>query len=179
MFLKRILPIIVISLASLIAYCRYKEPCVGNIDLTHQNGLQGVFYIKVERKLEKCNFVPGAYYIFSSRRESQANWQEIMTFRHDDPIDVPKDNIQIVNEKVAVIFMGWKAAVTYDAGKNWNLWNAEKDIPNWKCCNYGLIEKINIDENGNGSMLLDPIPNRNESKELYTSDFGKSWKYTK
>jgi len=68
MFLRRILPIVVILLASLIVFCRYKEPCIGNVDLTRQNGWQGVFDVKAERKLEKCSFVPGAYYVFSSRQ---------------------------------------------------------------------------------------------------------------
>jgi len=102
-----------------------------------------------------------------------------MTFRHDDPIDISSENIHIVNDKVAFVFLGWKAAVTSDAGMTWNLWSAEKDIVNWRGVNYGLIEKINMLENGNGTMILDPIPDRNEPKELYTSDFGKTWKETK
>jgi hypothetical protein len=179
MFLRRILPIVVILLAGLIAFCRYKEPCIGNVDLTRQNGWQGVFDVKAERKLEKCSFVPGAYYVFSSRQGQLENWQEIMTFRHDDPIDISSENIHTVNDKVAFVFLGWKAAVTSDAGMTWNLWSAEKDIVNWRGVNYGLIEKINMLENGNGTMILDPIPDRNEPKELYTSDFGKTWKETK
>ncbi len=174
MFLKRILPTIIILMAGLISFS-----CIGEVDKTFQNGWQDDFEVKVERKLEKYGFVPGAYYIFSSRHSKSENWQEIMTFRHDDPLDIPKESIQIINDKVAVVFMGWKAAVTSDAGKTWDIWNAEKDILDWKGVNYGLIEKITMAEDGNGIMILDPIPNRNEPKELYTTDFGKTWKQTK
>jgi hypothetical protein len=179
MFFKRILPVSIIFLASVIGFCRYKTPCVGNIDITHQNGWQGIFDVKVERKREKCGFVPGAYYTFSSREGNSENWREIMTFRHDDPIDVSSENIHIVNDKIAFVFMGWKAAVTSNAGKTWNLWSAEKDVVNWKGVNYELIEKINMSENGNGIMILNPIPDRNEPKMLFTTDFGKTWNQTK
>lgn len=179
MFLKRILPISIVLLASLIVFWRYQNICIQNTDQTYQNGWQGVFDVKVERRLEKCSFVPGAYYIFSSRQENSNNWREIMTFRHDDPIDVSDENIHIINDKIAFVFMGWKAAVTSDGGKNWNLWNAEKDIQNWQCCNYGMIEKLRISENGEGIMIFNPIPSGNEPKELSTYDFGKTWKQTK
>ena len=179
MFLKRILPISIILLASLIIFWRYQSPCLHNTDQTFQNGWQNVFDVKIERKIERCSFVPGAYYVFSSRQGNSENWREVMTFRHDDLVDISSSNIQIINDKIAFVFIGWKAAVTTDAGKTWNLWNAEKEIPNWQCCNYSLIEELRMSGNGEGGMNLDPIPGRNEPKELSTSDYGKTWKQTK
>lgn len=179
MFLKRIFPISIILLACLVVFLRYQTPCIENTDYTLQNGWQGIFDVKVERKREKCSFVPGAYYVFSSRQGSSENWQEIMTFRHDDPIEVPDKNVRIVNDKVALIFMGWKSAVTLDSGKTWNLWDAEKEIPNWQCCPYGLIKEVTMSENGEGIIILDVRPGKNQPKELFTSDFGKTWKQTK
>ena len=179
MFLKRILPISIILIACAVVFLRYQSPCLEKTNLTYQNGWQDAFDIKAERKLEKCSFVPGAYFVFSSRQGSSENWREIMTFRHDDPTNITDKNIQIVNNKIAFVFTGWKAAVTSDAGKTWNLWDAEKDIPNWKGVNYGLIEEIRMSENGEGIMTLNPIPDRNEPKQLFTSDFGRTWKQTK
>ncbi len=169
----------VILVAGLISFCRYQSPCIKNADITHQNGWQDVFDVKAERKLESCSFVPGAYYVFSARQANSAEWREVMTFRHDDPKENFGESIQIVNSKVAFIFMGWKSAITFDSGKTWNLWNAEEDIENWKGVNYRLIEKMSVSENGEGVMILNPLPDRNEPKELYTSDFGKTWKQTK
>ena len=182
MFLKRILPISIILLACLISFWRFQNPCIENVDKTYQNGWQGSFDIKVERIPETCSFgtaFAGANFIFSARQSGSNDWQEIITFRHDTPIDISSKNIRIVNDKIAFVFMGRKAAVTSDAGKTWNLWDAKKDIENWKGANYEFIEKINMSENGDGIMILDSIPNKNEPKELFTSNFGKTWKQTK
>ncbi len=181
MILKRILPISVILLAVLAAFCRYQEPCLGNIDITHQNGWQGIFVIKVERRLEKCKLLPGAHYTFLSRRGNSENWQEIMTFRYDDPIGVSSENIHIVNDKVAYIFLIDRYAVTTDSGKTWKIWDAEKDLTDWKRAedeypNWARIVEINIAENGSGKMKLERLSGKKGLIiELNTDDFGKTW----
>jgi hypothetical protein len=175
MFLKRILPIVIVLIAGLFYFFQKNDFCIGKTNSTYQNGWQGSFEVKVERKPEKCGIVAGAYYIFSSRQGASGNWQDIMMFRHDDPIDIPKENLQIVNDKVAFVFMGWKAAITSDAGKTWNLFDAEKSSEFRNLVNYRLIEKVEILPNGTGKMILDPVSNEDKTIELYTSDFGKNW----
>ncbi len=148
--------------------------CEGEVDRVYEDGRQDVFVVKIEKRPETCGFVAGAYYKFLTQYKS-GDWKEIMTFRHDDPIDPSSKNIQIINERIAVVSMGWKAAVTSDSGKTWNLWDAQSDLPNWKAPNYFLIDEITMSQHGEGKMVLDPIQNRNEPKELVTSDFGKTW----
>jgi hypothetical protein len=124
---------------------------------------------------ENGGFVGGAYYVFRSAVEGD-DWKEIMTFRHDDPVAIPRGQIRFVNDDVGYVFMGWMYAVTTDGGSNWSVWNAEKDLPNWRCCNYRLIQDVLIAQDGVGTMRLRPIPQRQgEVPELRTKDYGRHW----
>jgi hypothetical protein len=138
----------------------------------------GKFDIRVTAYAEdNGGFVAGAYYIFESRQIRSGDWHQVMKFRHDDPVPVPRDQIRFVNGQIAFVFMGWMYAVTTDGAKNWSVWNAEQDLPNWQCCNYRLIADVTITENGNGVMRLSPIKDRRgEVPELRTDDYGKHWR---
>jgi hypothetical protein len=125
---------------------------------------------------ENGGFVGGAYYVFESADLGSDKWREIMTFRHDDPLPIPRDQVRFVSDKTANIFMGWMYAVTTDGGSNWSVWSAERDLPNWQCCNYKLIQDVRIEQDGVGIMRLSPIPERRgEVPELHTKDFGQHW----
>jgi len=134
------------------------------------------FKVRVDSHAEENTFVGGAYYVFRSAPSGSDTWREIMTFRHDDPNPIPRDQAQFVNDSVGYVFMGWMYAVTTDGGASWSIWNAEKDLPKWLCCNYGLIASVNLQSDGTGTMILAPIPKRQgEVPQLHTKDFGKHW----
>jgi hypothetical protein len=100
-----------------------------------------------------------------------------MTFRHDDPVPIPRDQVRFVSDQIGFVFMGWMYAVSTDGGKKWSVWNAEHDLPNWECCNYRLITDVTIAGNGSGVMRLSPIRDRRgEVPELHTSDYGRHWR---
>jgi|SRR5215467_5465031 len=124
----------------------------------------------------ESTFVGGAYYDFRATPVNSENWETIMTFRHDDPVPIPRGNVRFVNNEVAYAFMGCKYVITSDSGKTWNLWNAEKDLPGWQCCNYQLIDEVQLNPDGLGRMILKPIRGRRgELPELRTTDFGRHW----
>ncbi|CAN5673502.1 hypothetical protein BH18ACI1_BH18ACI1_14010 [soil metagenome] len=183
MFIKRIVPIGIIFLASIIGFWEYQNPCIESVDYTYQNGWQGEnpFSIKVERIPESCSFaaaIAGANYIFSARHGNSESWQQIMTVHCDDPIDIPRNTIKIVSEKVAYTFMNGGYAVTSDSGKTWTVWDVDK-MPNWNFVDYGYIKEVTVLENGIGSLKLNPSDKHKEVSEFYTSDFGKTWKQIK
>ena len=125
---------------------------------------------------ENGGFVAGATYVFQSAAVGTSDWRDVMKFPHDDPVPIPRDQVRSVNDQVGYVFMGWMYAVTIDRGATWSVWNAEKDLPGWRCCNYRLIQEISIEPDGNGSMKLRPIPGRpGELPELRTRDYGKQW----
>jgi hypothetical protein len=125
---------------------------------------------------ENGGFVGGAYYVFQSAKVGSDDWSEIMTFRHDDPVPIPRDQVRFSNDQIAYLFMGWMFAVTIDGGQSWTVWNATKDLPHWQCCNYRLIQDVTIAVDGTGLMKLNPIPDRRgEVAELHTTDYGHTW----
>jgi len=118
----------------------------------------------------------GAYYVFESRPAGTKEWIAFMNFRHDDPVAIPRSQIRFVGTRISYVFMGWTYAVTTDAGLTWSVWTAEKDLPNWHCCNYRLIRDVTIAEDGQGVMRLNPIQDRGEVPELRTGDYGHHWR---
>ena len=120
--------------------------------------------------------VPGAYYKFESGDAAKNHWREIATFRHDDPLPIPREQVRRVNDGVAYLFMGWMYAVTTDGGKSWSVWNAERDLPAWQCCNYRLIGDVALNADGTGTMTCNVIDSaRGEVPKLLTRDFGRTW----
>jgi hypothetical protein len=100
--------------------------------------------------------------------------REIMTLRHDDQVPIPVNQIEFVNERIGFVFMGWKYAVTTDGGDTWSVWDAKRDLPDWQCCNYGLISAVKVTTDGTGIMKLNPISGRQgEVPELKTKDWGR------
>jgi hypothetical protein len=118
----------------------------------------------------------GRYYEFQSSSAGSQQWVTIMTFRHDDPVSIPREQVRFVDSQIGYVFMGWMYAVTTNGGDTWSVWNAEKDLPGWECCNYGLIQSVSINPQGIGNMILHPIPGRpGEVPLLKTSDYGRHW----
>ena len=176
MIFKRILPITIILLVGLFGYSRFLKPCGGNVDYTFQNGWQDSFAVRVERKPEACGFAPalaGAEYIFSARPEGFGDWRRIMTLRLDAPQDIPKDSINILDEKTAVVFMENKYAVTDDKGKTWTMHDINKD--------FGLknVTDSRISFGKEGFVALNTKVADDAGREFdaphVSHDFGKTW----
>jgi hypothetical protein len=136
------------------------------------------FTIRVTAYSERLSLpgLGGAYYVFDSAQVGSDRWREVLTFIHDDPVTIPRDQIRLVNAQVGYVFMGWMYAVTTDGGTTWSVWNAEKDLPDWQCCNYNLIKDVRVAADGTGRMTLNPISERRgEVPELHTRDYGRHW----
>jgi len=155
--------------------CGRPHPADRPSDVTTVSGPE--FTIKVSTFPEKSGgFVPGVYYRFESLSGTTGRSVSVMQFRHDDDVPIPRENIRFLGPKIAFLFMGWKYAVTTDGGTQWHVWNAETDLPEWQCCNYGLIRTVELSTSGAGKMVLKPIAGRRgEVPELVTSDFGRHW----
>jgi hypothetical protein len=159
--MKRIISITLVVFSLIVAGCNSKPFSQrGSIFETYNSDWQGKTMLRV----------------FESSVNGTDNWQEITTFRHDDPISFPKENIKILNENIGYFFLGWKYGITTDGGKTWSVWNVTKDLPNCKCENYGLIENVLIEKNGKGKMYFNELGEaRSGISYLVTEDFGKTW----
>ncbi|MFH1421103.1 MAG: hypothetical protein ABIH42_00065 [Planctomycetota bacterium] len=115
-----------------------------------------------------CLFVPGAYYDFCFKKTGDNLRIKIATFRHDDPITIPRNQIHTLDDNITYFFIGWLFGVTSNGGNTWHLWNATKEIENFRE-NYGFIQAVEINCNGAGSMAT------NTGIKLYTNNYGISW----
>jgi photosystem II stability/assembly factor-like uncharacterized protein len=170
---------LVLSTTSYIVYrLFFAPPYIAEITDSFEKA-NNVFRIRVNQHPERGpSFLPGAYYVFQSADVASDNWQEVMIFRHDDPVEIPRNQVRFVNEQIGYVFMGWMYAVTTDGGRTWAVWNAEQALPRWICCPYGLIKDVELSADGAGRMKLDTMPGRQEVPELYTQDYGRHWSVT-
>jgi hypothetical protein len=135
-----------------------------------------VFKIRISSYPEHQSRVNGTNYLFESAPVNSENWQEIVNFRHDDRPKIPTEQVIFLSDHIAYLYMGWIYSVSVDGGKSWSVWNAEKDLRDWQCCNYQLIRSVQLTPDGYGRMTLNPIPNRSgEVQELFTTDYGQHW----
>jgi hypothetical protein len=177
--MKRNLPIAIALAAILIvaANCSVLSgPRMGDITESFETS-NHTFKLRVDRRAEVGGFMAvldGAYYVFRSASVGSDNWHDIMTFRHDDPNPIPRDQVQFVNERVGFVFMGWMYAVSTDSGKTWSVWDAHRDLKS-HCCNYGLVQDVHLEPDGTGTMTLQVIPDRGEVTKLRTNDYGRHW----
>src|SRR5213080_998106 len=58
------------------------------------------FRIRVDNHAEEHAFLPGAYYVFRSAPAGSDSWRDIMTFRHDDPGPIRREQVRFVNDRV-------------------------------------------------------------------------------
>ncbi|HEV3470805.1 MAG TPA: hypothetical protein VG148_15895 [Pyrinomonadaceae bacterium] len=150
-------------------------PHMGDVAESWETSNQ-TYKLRIDRRAEVNSFVPGAYYVFRSAPSGSDAWREIMTFRHDDAVPIPREQARFVNDRVGYVFMGWMAAFITDGGASWSVWSADKDLPNWRCCNYRLIKDVRLESDGTGVMILNPISrSRGEVPELRTKDYGRHW----
>ena len=136
------------------------------------------FKIRVDRHAEKNGgFVPGAYYVFQSAASGSDTWREVMTFRHDDPVDIPREQVRFANDQIAYVSMSWMYAVTTDGGNTWRVSKMWDFLPDGEKCLYSCIEDLRIDASGTGEVKLNIIGSpKDKLKILGTDDFGKTWR---
>lgn len=129
----------------------------------------------LEISLEVFKQYNGYRYVFKSKSVKSDSYVDALSFVHDNNIPVRPEQVTFLGRNHAFIYMGWKLAVTGD-GKAWKVWDGSRDLSDWECCNYALIDKVVIHENGEGEMSLkEHSGDQTEMRGLYTCDFGTSW----
>lgn len=144
-------------------------------ELTDRWELAGnTFKIRVSRYSERgFRLVGGAYYVFESAAAGSESSTEIMRVRHDDPVEIPREQVRFVNYQVGYVFMRYKYAVTTDGGVTWSVWDATADLPQWRRTR-ATIKEVRLAPDGTGTMSLASSTNQ-EAPELHTTDYGRQW----
>lgn len=166
---------LLISLLVLFSSCGIEK---GEVFQTFDKDINDNTLIRVSAYHEKDGFGPvkGAFYVFESVNKKQNSKNEILTFQHDDPIEIPKQNIIIRDENVAYFWFISYFAITNDGGENWSVWKTDINEEIKKVVNFRWIKDVEIENNGTGKMYF---KERNGETDkipfLTTKDFGKTW----
>jgi hypothetical protein len=142
---RRVLQVTAVLVILICALYALLLPKRGKVIERWQTG-NDAFEIRVTAYSERPSLpgLGGAYYVFESKTVGSDRWVEALTFRHDTPVEIPRDQVRLVNDQIGYVFMGWMYSVTTDAGATWKVWNAEDDLPGWQCCNYNLIQDVRV-----------------------------------
>lgn len=138
-----------------------------------------VFQITVQSYVSDQVEPQGTYYTFkcATKARGYEDTETIMTLRLDTAISLPQESIVFFNEKTGYVYLGWLFAMTNDGGETWHLWDAEMELPDWQCCDQGLIRSVQILPDGTGSMALQhDLQQPEELTNLRTKDYGQHWK---
>jgi hypothetical protein len=137
------------------------------------------FRIRVDKHIERGGFMPvlgGAYYVFQSESGKNSNqWRQVMEIRHDDPNDIPREQVRFAGNKVGYFFFGNDYAVTNDAGESWRIFKICEFLRSDEQCSG--ITDLRIDAEGKGEVkIYSSAKYKDNLKVLQTTDFGRSWR---
>lgn len=151
-----------------------RHPRIGQREIERWETANDTFRIRVTAHPEENGgVVGGAYYVFWCVREGEANWREIMTVRHDDPVKIPREQVRFISDQVGYVFMLYNYAVTVDGGITWFVWYGPEDLPHWRQTRAN-IDNVRILPDGTGTMALKSSTDL-AAPELHTKDYGKHW----
>lgn len=133
------------------------------------------FRIRVNKHAEENGgFVAGAYFAFQAAPKAQEHWVDIMMCRHDDLVDIPRQQVRFVSDYAGYVFRDHKMATTTDGGLTWSVWDAIKDLHDWKATR-AVIQDVQVEVSGRGVMKLISFTSH-QPPSLYTEDYGKTWR---
>ena len=165
------------TLQILVTYTILLTACLGPVEEYHDEHF-GLLELRIEKRYE-LGFMGHTVFILKARNSGDKKWDEVTTFLADDPIDIPRDNLKLINPKTVMFFFNEKFVVSTDLGGTWSLWDTTKDIK--PGCPYASwIKTVTVDENGSGVMTVECPSNTDPNTRLFnTVDSGKTWNFVK
>jgi hypothetical protein len=174
--MKRIIPatIILVSLA-VMAFWKL-NPCSANKVFYSQEERSPVFQLRWQVRDPGCSLDWHPQVVFESAPAGSHEWREIFTGSTDEPHATPgTDRLRFFGERGGYVSWDNQFAVTIDGGKSWSVWDARRDYLGRKA-NSMFIHETYVEPSGNGRMrLYIYYDNGTESRQLHTSDYGRSW----
>jgi hypothetical protein len=135
----------------------------------------GIFKIRVTEYQRKTLLLSKFDYVFETTMAGSDDWHKIMVISTDDDIPIPREQVKILDQQTAFVFMATKFAVTADAGRTWSLWDATESTANLKYPNQTFIKNVDITPDGIGTMILASCSDLTEAARFRTTDYGRHW----
>jgi hypothetical protein len=81
-------------------------------------------------------------YVFEASQRKSAESREIMTECTDDAIPIPRDQVRLLSEQTAYLFMVYKYAITTNGGDSWFVWEADEATNNSENPGQWFIKEV-------------------------------------
>ena len=140
--------------------------------------------IRIRAYKENGVFIPGVYFVLQSAPVESDKWRNVITVKGDEPWPLRSEQLGFVAPDIGYGFIGGYYMVTLDAGSNWSIWQADKNLVSddyQKQNNLApFIEAIHLNTDGTGRMTLHKyFAALERGPDLHTLDFGLHWELTK
>jgi hypothetical protein len=135
------------------------------------------FKVRATAYYEEGVYMPGAYFAFQSSSAGLDDWKEFAVFRTDDAIPIPHENLRLVSEQIAYVYMTDGYFVTVDGGRSWSKWKPALPPPIGEGV-YWAIKALNVEPDGSGTANLwkyDEGVKDIVTLEVRTGDYGRHW----
>lgn len=93
----------------------------------------------------------------------------------DDDTTIPRNQVRVVSEEAAYIFMEDKYAVTTNGGASWHVWNVKDGVSKIEYPGQFFITEVAVNPDGTGTLTVVPRSSDRQALKLKTEDFGHSW----
>ena len=120
--------------------------------------------------------LPHTYFALEAAAVGSDEWHEVMSWRSDDPIPIPSQQVKVLNNQVVYAFANPTYVATTDAGHTWSTWDLAKDGPRLPYPKQAWVKEVHVSSDGNGRMILNYRSNVGFAlAELTTTDYGVHW----
>ncbi len=136
------------------------------------------FKVKMTARYEENVYMPGAYLIYESAPIDSNKWREFLSYRTDDAIPIPRETFRFLNEQTAYVYLAYDFAVTLDGGRTWKVWKPLFPQSNGQPL-YWAITEARVEADGTGQAKVESYDERKKARvalEIFTEDFGQSWR---
>lgn len=117
----------------------------------------------------------GGYYVFEVSSIRPEKWRKILRLRKDDLVPIPRHQIRFVGKNTAYFYIAHDFAISTDECLSWFVWDATQQLPDWQK-HRSYIQNVELAENGSGTMTLKSVLDLHVKKNLYTTDYGRTWR---
>lgn len=133
------------------------------------------FSIRVTEYQEKHFPLSKFSFVFEAKAQGSSEWHEIMRTREDEDVPIPREQVRLISDRAAYVFMTDKYAITTNSGDSWSIWKADDGITSLKYPGEFFIKEVLVNPDGSGALVLASSSAARQTVQFRTNDFGHSW----
>jgi hypothetical protein len=101
--------------------------------------------------------LPHNYFVVEAAAVGSEGWRELLAWRGDEGAPIRREQVHIVNDRIACAFAGTKYVVTTDAGATWIQWDALESSTRFLYPRQTFIRNATVSSDGHGVLVVDIV----------------------